>query len=537
MIVKKLATINARTAVIITILSVLISIAAMSLFGYYQTGYNTDDVAQQTLVQQTVIGDKQPVVATASGYVLKLPYYHAINTLLPNSDKTVFITNFLLLAAGLLLTYTAFLLLYKKKILTFNIVALSAIFILTSILHLSSGASSNPNYRNIEIGMHFVIVAMALIYLVTGRSINIKKPKNLITPALISIALGFFWFSDPMFIYFTGLPLLLLAVYAFFVSNGKDQKQKYILFSAVLALSYIIYKLWIVVFASVFEWSVRPTLGGLIGINEIIPTIQNSWYAILAAASGGIDVSKPSPLTFLEYIRVIFGFLYITIATILSANLVLDQLKQKQKNISHLYIGSFPFIVFGIFFVSGTVVDAGSMRYLLLIPFTFVLALILSYNKARIFVTTAVISLAILVVGIVSHNLLGVSSNITKRANSKTTESKVLAILAEEGVKKGYAASGVAHYYNYKSNTSLNILPTFCNKKKIGIFYTLIDKGQLVKKSSKSFYLQYPGAISNKCQQEDIERYLKNPYKKIEGPNGITIYLYDRDLRYDFLKK
>lgn len=529
---------------LISLTAIAAGLILMLVSGFFTGRYNTDDVAQQTLLQNININDGEVVKATASGYAIKFPFYMLMNWLLPNTDFTILITNAFLLLSGVLITFGVFVFLRTAGNIQFRHMVLLPLFLAVVMLHGAAGAAHNPNYRNIEIGLSFLISAASLLFLYRKETFLVVRKLNKFALAVlviaIAIALGFFWFSDPMFLYYTGIPIGIAAVAQFVYFHRNEQERILGLVALLtLGLSYAFYKLWVIVFAEIFEWSVRPTLGGLISIGDLPHTLWLSLNAFLALTSGGLDVFKVESLP--NMLIAVLGTVIVVGGLVVSACLFINELRMKKKasNILILFFSAIPFVMIGIFIVSGTVVDNASMRYLLLVPFTVVFntALFLNHLQSRgnaLQKVTIVISSA-LVLTLAGQAVGDIVNKPTLRWND-SVDRKVLTLLKQENLQKGYAASGVAHYYNFSSDNTLNIVPTACSPKRLGIFYLLMDDASLKEPASRSFYLSYPEAISNKCTSDDIIYFIGEPNRTVQGPKGIQILIYNHDIRDDIFK-
>jgi hypothetical protein len=526
---------KAHAFVIIACSLVVLAAGLMLARSYYTGLYNTDDVAQQTLLQQTVLGDGKVVKATASGYPLKFPFYVLVNNMLPNTDNTVFATNFTVVILGIGITLLTFV--WLHKFVAFYKPALLAAFMVAVLGHMLAGTGANPNYRNIEIGLSFFIMATSLVYLRSGFSLLVWQRVLLGTSA--PLLLSFFWFSDPMFLYYSGVPLLLAAITQLTLHRkNKAIARRGAVLAGVLAASYLIYKyVWIYVFKEFFEWSVNPTLGGLIRLEDIAPTLTTASVAFMSLSSGGIDISNVAltNLNVLEIARLTLGPLFMLGGLAASVWVLFDELRSKATaNIIVLFFSLLPSVMIGIFLVSGTVVDAGSMRYLLLVPFVLALNYAVFAQRTSIpYARGALIALATLLSSLyVATGVLDLAHRPQQRHND-AIDTKVLQLIEATGLKKGYAPSGVSHYFNFRSTNSLNIVSTYCNPDKIGLFYVLIDEAKIQEPTEKSFYLQYPGAMSNRCQTDDVIDHIGEPSEIIHAPADVDILIYDYDLRSD----
>jgi hypothetical protein len=527
---------NPTYLIIAGIVVLFISIVTMTGRAYFTLSYSTDDVAQQVLLQETDLGDGKDVIATAAGYALKFPFYIALNHLLPNTNLTIYLTNLFLLVAGMLLTLVTFL--YLRRHLKYSLPVLLILFTTFTIIHISGGAAVNPNYRNIEIGLSFLVVGVALLHLRHGIAKKIAKPVLILGGAFTSVLLGFFWFSDPMFIYYTGLPLGLAALiqYAWLYQN-KEQRYRALTVLVVLAASYLAYKGFIPIFDVYFEWRVRPTLGNLIGISELLPTLKKGWSAYVALGAGG-DISAFGIVSF-SFVRAMAGVLLVSIGIACSGWLFVRELRARRReaDIIVLFFAALPFIMLGIFVMSGTIVDSSSMRYLMLLPFTIALttAITVYYLRAKI-LTYALIGLATICFSMGMMTAFGTFLSRPAPMPNQVDQD-VLQLLKQEGLKKGYAPSGMSLYYNFISDNSINVVSTYCNPQNMGILYLLIDQASIHKTAGRTFFLHYPGTISYRCKVSDVVSKIGKPSRIVDGPGEIKILIYNYDIVGDLRKQ
>jgi hypothetical protein len=527
-----------RHLIFAAITVVLASILVMTVKAYFTMSYSTDDVAQQVLLQEATLGDGKDVIATASGYALKYPYYMAISHVLPNTTLTVYITNLLLLTIGLLLALFSYI--HLRRYAAYSLPLLIVLFIAFTVMHLSGGAAINPNYRNIEIGLSFLAITATLVYLKQGLVRKIARPVLVLAGMLSAALLGIFWFSDPMFIYYTGLPIGLAAILqgAWFYTN-KQQRYRALAVLLVLAASYAVYKGLIPFFDIYLEWRVRPTLGGLIGISELLPTLQKAWSAYVALGTG-TNLSTLEVMSF-GFLRAVAGVSLVTLGVLSSGWLLLHELctSKRKANIIVLFFAALPFVMLGIFVMSGTIVDDSSKRYLLLLPFTTALTMAIAVHRlqgtlAKTF-TYLASSLSVLVcsIGIITACNAIVSKPATLPNHA---DKQVASLLQQENLAKGYAPSGMSLYYSFITDNDVTVVSTFCNPQNMGILYLLLDQASVDKPAKKTFFLHYPGAISYRCSMEQVVGRLGEPERIVDGPKGIKILIYDRDIGTDIHK-
>jgi hypothetical protein len=514
---------------LIVSLSIVISLVIQA---HIYSPYSTDDVAQQVLLAETDLNDGRAVKATASGYAIKFPYYIFLNHILPNTNLSIFITNTTLIAAGIILTFLAFY--WLRRYVAFSVITF--VVLMAAMLTLQS-SSINPNYRNIEVGISFLIVAATVAFLYKG----FLQKKNMVIKSAVAllsaVGLGFFWFGDPMFLYFTGVPLLLLTIADLFI-NRNHKKRPYIVLG-IMGASYLFYKLWAVVFAALFEWEVRSTIGGLISFNELVPTLKIGWDALILLGIAKTELlMERAQLPLLDTLRIALGIVFVVGGLAASALLfIVELVRNKAKaNLIVLFFSALPFIMLGIFIVSGTIVDVGAVRYLLLLPIILafnVAVLVKNHPTGKIIAMILATVLVALVVTLACFSVIRKPDSV----EPNRVDRDIAAILQAENLTKGYAPSGMSLYFNYISNHTLNTVSIYCTPDKMGIYFVLLDEAKVVQPADRTFYIHYPNAISNRCDRLDVVSRIGEPDYIINAEAGIEIMVYNRDIKNDIKVK
>ena len=108
---------------------------------------------------------------------------------------------------------------------------------------------------------------------------------------------------------------------------------------------------------------------------------------------------------------------------------------------------------------------------------------------------------------------------------------KVLNVLKDKGLKKGYAEYWDAGILTFFSNNRAVVLPVACSDSGIVLRRWLMDEALIDVETDRSFILyRKPPVRGSGCKIEDKLAKLGSPVEIIDIGSGYNISIYDRDL-------
>jgi hypothetical protein len=477
--------------------------------------YATDDVAQQNAVSPLTLHSRPVLDLPQNTYILKLPLYAALQALpLAPSAK--------LRVTVLVLNLTGFLLFLWAAQSLIRIYAPAKITTLTPLLWLPSlgitlaGLLANPNSRNLEIGLAFAALVLIARWYKGEWSASLQQDVTL--GVLAAALLGLLFYDDPYTVYIIAIPIALFFGAKWLVL-GRDSRA--LILSVVMLTALVFANVW-----HGFFWLLGIHAGNGSAAFASLPSIPRNAGLFV---QGVLDIFSANiflglPVVGIHSLAVELNFL-ILISTLLSPLLLV--FRKVRQDIWKLFIVLQPPFIAGVFIFGSMPVNAGSERYLVVLPFYAVLVvtavvLPLLTRRARNILAAAMLLAATLnVVSTVQIYLAGTS-------NPNAENQEVARIAEAHHLTKGYASYWNAGINQYYADNKILFIQSGCSRTTgVKPYRFLLNEQVLHRQASNSFYLFDPAAT--RCTEADFARYFGEPQGMVDlsGRKRLLLYNYD----------
>lgn len=510
----------------ILIISLLLTTIGLIIY-QHNYSYASDDVSWQVILsswkpfsgQIAYVGSKDIFLANA-------PFIYVFKLLVKNIRLQILIITIFLADLNFILFYIAslyFIKKFTKNRLTYW--TLLPFVWLASLSVILSSSFVNPNWRTFEFGLSFIYYMLAFKYYFQEIDPLKKSKKNIFATILILAVTSLMIYSDPWFVYFVIIPIIILFVGLWLLKKITKQKVLTIITMAIISFSGA--RVLTSLMARIGILS--PTIGSFGGINithfnKISPTIHNTIYYL--ANLFNINFSSFfNSLMSLVSLLIIFTIIYYL------ANIFFRKKQFKTAFSKFIFNG---FLVMLIAFTIGSYIvdDDGVLnteRYLILLIFiaTLLLLLIIHNLKSRdLKALTIILSVAIILNIINGYNAYQ-KTNINKPNQYNYS---LINTIKKLGLTKGYAGYWNANINTYLSKDKINFLPIICNDKNINVPYPLLNNSAMFKKPAQKTFLIVDKIEQRAqlCSLSEIYHQFKPPEKVIKkGGTEILIYNYD----------
>ena len=491
--------------------------------------FSSDLVAQQIILHNWQEGFRQGATTGDDTWVIKWPLYLLTNNL-PMSQQIRYLIDTLIIlwttAIGLFCAaaYLIYQLFESTKRRCFAM-AITAVF-LASLPDITFEFLRWPNSRNIELPIYLGLII--ILFLSEHKNWFLKRSWQ--KAVSIVVVSGLLFVDDPLMMYMTVLPLLLLLGVRYIL--GSDRLTKTLKVGGLLVASVMV--MYILRFALFALSPLRvykhfPPSFDLAGIISSIQQLMASSLRVV-----GISFSTQGlPLSEKVYILLSIG-----LAASAIIGLIIS-LKKQPKSLFYQYLA--------IIFVWNCVVvatlgpivleDMGNSRYFIVFPIIELIGLILLVSQIRLKRQFAALGL-LLGLLLVATTLL-VSKTFSQPPVTSQDNQRIITLVHSYGLAKGYSNYGEANVDTYLSNYTTQYLSSVCvtdpnGQSKLKYYDLLSEEGvKHAMKVSKSFYLYFPDAGSQ-CDPTIITSQLGIPNQIItfslnqSGEQAqLAIYNYD----------
>jgi len=490
------------------------------IFAVHKTrAYTSDDVIIQTVMHQhTHLVGQGTAWLGEDNYFFKLPYYLIVNGLFTNSRKILLLTALLFNIGGLLTFFYSSLYFFKRFKLKQTSYTLALIWLFSLTFSLATIFLINPNLRNLEIGISFVILMLIARYTDGELAFNTTLRRFILLS--LALAMGLFLYSDPFFVYMLLFPLLVfLSLRLFF---GKFDKRLvraigFLFASAILMVGW--HK-----FAAMFHINNRHVETSFVTISQFWQTADQafrSYFTIFGASFWGHNFWSIATFSYL------LNCCLMLVGIITPLVLVVNK-KLRPKDTWLIFWLIQPLFVTSLYVLSTNTAlnlkNTGAIRFFVLVPFYFPVILATAYKRlpnqrVRLaFVLVTVTAIVLNTGRIFSHSV------DTPPVRPNTQNYQVVEALEHEGLNKGYAGYWESSINTYLSNNHVNVIPTNnCSE----IQHLLMDDKAVLIHEQKSYYIYNPEFAEN-CSQAGLVSNFGIPNKIVKaGADLVYIYNYD----------
>lgn len=491
-------------------------LAGNLLISHLTRPYNSDDVALQTILSQWARGYHGTATVGSDNFILKAPLYLVLGQLTHNGRSVLFLTALLLNLAGFAL-FVVSLRYFVERLGGRKELLVPPLVWLGSLGAVFANVLMNPNVRNVELGMAFAFLMLAAKYAEGQLSAR---------PAWVGLSLlglGLFLYNDPYFLYFIVVPLLLLLVGIILVREGPKPRAARL--AAFLVGGILVSKL--------VDGGARS-----LGFEAARGDVE---FIDLSKLGANVELLVQGLLTMFRadfFSKRVFGFdtfhalLGLAVVVAVVAFPFVTRRVREPGVPWHWFFGLLPPFVAAGFVLSSQTLDAGSARYLVLVPFTAVLlvALLLQRAPSRL----RLLGAAVLLVAALT-NVAATARTFSRPAGGPNALSYVVIdAVRQSGLTKGYAAYWSSNINTFLSGDRVDFIQVECADPQLRPYVWLNDDAILKKPASRSFYLYETDSATSACSRDEVVRQFGEPAQALPLNATTELMVYDYDLADTF---
>jgi hypothetical protein len=526
-------------------LGIIFVVAAILLFlsQYYLYStlpYNSDDVAGMYMIKYFSIKNL-PLLMPPDTFIFKIPFNIIGDLIFPGSRKALFVSAYIanLISLALFIFSIAVIvkIATKKQIkpFLFAICVFAFAFIPSLVFTFSL---RGPNNRTIEIGIGMALVTLvAYFWSQNSKTQKLKNSKLAIISVLLSIFLGLYFYNDPAYIYFIGIPILIVGLYEYYITRQK----KYLFPSFIVLSGLIFYKIISIMF---HELGIRAysTKGNFIPLDSL-------FSQLLIGAKGILDFFYANFFNLPIFnMMTILHILYASLIVIITISVIWGFVQHKPMyNILSFSIT----IILLVYLISDRNTDSYSARYLIMLPFLSVPLVYMFFSK---FVDNKNVRILIAIVTLIA--LINLSIPIYRLSLAMRSHdygpNQVNSLIGasldnNKDYTKGYSAYWMANINSYLNNLDKPITPLICSDNTVRVFdWVMYTTPVIVDQQDKNYVVVsnnnlLPDITSNsggvQCTIDEVIKYFGEPAKIVQMDNSTSIYYYDYNLALKFNKK
>lgn len=470
-------------------ISLVLLIFSMLLV-YHFRPFNSDDVSLQDMFQTWRPFKHMVLYISPDTWIVNVPFYIVISHFIAAGRRQLLLECGLFSVANFFLFYWSSLYFIKKFSIRLNNINLLPFIWLASFGYTFVLWFLNPNLRNFEIGLTFLMWALvSKVYF--GEIANKRSPVNYIVGIIVSFFVGLLIYNDPYFFYFSVFPLVVFLVYLFIFDEESRIKLRYIFL--------------LTVFSGIFYEILNKTAikAGIHIVHS--PTIFVTWNELfsqtLLALHGlvliyGADFTGKNVFNIFTISALTNFIVLLFILCIAIRNLIFRKIDFKNRSERLILWKSFfayeLFFILIVYVMNGQDTVLPTYRYLIIFPFVATILLVDYIGSTK---TGTRNILAIL---LVLATILNLATNINNtKLNQLNTPNKrnyqtydMISALESHGLTKGYGQYWDSNITSYFSKKHLVVLPVMCNASgKTVPFLWMINRAEYSYPAQRTFII------------------------------------------------
>jgi hypothetical protein len=476
--------------------------------------YNSDDVAVQTMLGQWLRGYHHIAHMGADSFILKIPLYALVRAVMDNGRAALFVTTLVLNVAGFALFAVSVRYFAAKLGVERPQLVMWPLLWVVGLGMALTGALITPNLRNVEIGLAFLLVMLVAKY---------WDGELRVSPIWLAVAVPFvalFIYNDPYFLYLCVLPLVGLLVVSLAVGSYNPRAVE---LTGFLLASVLVYEAVDLIFR---QFGLHPDtantrLATLSEIRRHLGLLLHGGLRLFEADVIDNPVSPTRPRQALN-LAVILCTLLFPLALYRGRVGFRDQPWK-------WFFGLYPLLVAAAFVFSTQAVDLYSARYLVLLPFLFVLLLAVGFQA----ITNRTLRTGlVLLVAVATLVNLGYTYDLFRLRPPGIHSDHRAAIRAvrDNGFTKGYATYWNANINTYLSKERVDFIQVTCVSSKSTPYAWLTDDGILAKPATRTFYLWDALDPPAGCLYDEVVQQFGAPARVVPVSATTRLLVYDYDL-------
>ncbi|MBT0772589.1 hypothetical protein KIH74_26840 [Kineosporia sp. J2-2] len=477
--------------------------------------YTSDSTAQQSIVRTWLDVGHGTTHLPADTWLFKFPLYLVLEAIGLSPVTKLLIAVLVLTALTFVLLGAGVLLLAPRA----RWYQLAAPLVFLAAMGGGIGSNRNlPNYRNVELGLCFLLLALAARYLARRRP-PVSTVRTLLLAAAVSLGLAVFWFDDPYFEMLVGLPLMLLAP-AWYLLRTRDPRLLHL--AGCLLGSFLLLPL--------LQQAV-----GVVGLEidhtkQLSPSLSaatHGWGQLLHDTATQFGVERwhgTTPLVITSNLLMLGVFALFVAGSAVGA----ARFWRSRELVPFTIVATWP-----LCFLGTVVQDDHPTRYLILAPYQLAVTAVLLLPglperwPAR--PALVVLSCAALVTG-ASGATIAIRAN-AHPSTALTTQDELIDAVRATGPAKGLAPYWFGNVSSYLAGGERTVYELECDHGVLQTRSWLSDTARLTRKASSTFLIWSPDYYgSHGCDTADRDRILGDAVRVRSLSDGTQILEYGYDI-------
>lgn len=495
--------------------------------------YNSDDVAWQSTLLTWRPFTHLPAYFGSDPFILKIPFFLLVGWLFKPSHNILFFTSLVFGAANYAFFYGALVSLYRTLNVRRRFLTLLPAVWLGSMGFWFSPLFLNPNLRNFELGLSFVMFAAAA-HIYHGK---MGWPQRWWSRLLVLGGIGLISaliVNDLYFFYFGVAPLGALLGILFIAQPSRRLRSGSLLTILLLAgvgsrlLHYLVVHSGIVL--------INSSGTDFVPYKELFPhlamTVQSTLLVFNADFFGRPTHSVYTGALLLNCALLLYGL------TAAYRARRADSLSRRpgpwppERMWLFFFLGLFAFVL-AVYGVSETAIDTTTFRYLVILPYVFTVLIGLTIGRMRSVVRRLLVWLLIITMPLNFYLSYRQYQNVWHADNPNIIQLHIIDALRQRGLTKGYATYWDGNITTYLSDGAIHVVPYVCrpDTQQVTFMRWLVDSRHLKPTPDiRSFFMINPDYFSdNNCRVELVREQFGKPAEIFEVENR-QFWVYDYDL-------
>jgi hypothetical protein len=515
------------------------------------TQYTSDSVAQQSLVRTWLDVGHGTAYLPSDTWILKLPLYVAVESL-PLSPDLRLVLEVVALNVGcmLLLTLAALWLARMAAVARPRTIDVVAPLVWLAALGGELGANRmQPNYRNIELGLSFVALAIAARYVDArdprrGPELQTGLRAGGFGPALAVLLLGFLWLDDPYFAFTVAVPFAALCG-AWFLLRRRGYRRLLIVAGTVV-LSLLV-TAGLTTLLNAIGLHVSPPAGQTElpkgGLAHRLSLLTHATAAQLGLADSDPSAMVPGTGTPISPLAASLTAVVTVVAVL--AGLALTWHGWHRRLLLPAFLGVHWVLIGAAFLISSRVSEVGHGRYLILACYDLAVSLAVVLPAVRRRWPRAAHGVVLLLLTSAVLNMtctLWTAPRIEQHRwdrlpageaapNRPAQEQAIRDAVAATHLSRGYAQFWSANLNLYRSGGRISVNSVTCVRGQLMTDNWLTDTARRTASSNGTFLVYEPGSSHfHGCDLAELRNQLGPPASALPAGSGAIVLIYDTDI-------
>lgn len=531
----------ARRAWVAPVVLPTLLVVALVAARHPRTVYTSDSVAQQSILRTWLDVGHHVTYVPPDTWLLKLPVYLVLENLPLSPQQRI-------LAAVVSLNAICFVLLGVGAYLLAPAARWYQVTVpLLWLAALGGGIAGNrmlPNYRNLELGLCFLLLGLAARFLgrpggtvpSAGQGANRSAGARAAITVAVVLGLAVFWLDDPYFALLVAAPLGVAslgwwALHRWWWQRPGDVASRHLWLGATVLGSVVLHP---VLAAAAGAVGVRIGDSGRMLAPSLAAGLDH--VRLLAPGAGvqlGVDRWDGDPLRTATQV-----LLLATLAGLLAASLLLGRHGWRTRRLLPFFVGLHWPLVVAAYLVSWYAQDIRTSRYLVLIVYDVAIAAAMLAPRMRTERVLAGRALAAVPPLLALTAVLGAAGQLRAAVDADRRPSPLLEQQAQlvravqrAGPVKGYAPFWSANISSYLAGGGRTAVELVCSDHRLATRQWLSDTARLDRPAGSTFLVWVPDALTLRgCPAGTRDAQLGAPSSVLPAGGGSQVLVYPYDI-------